>query len=197
MRLFQSRFAFALLCAAQALAASVDGRVVNSSTNESVPQAELTLTCLVDTSNSSNVSRRLPCKDASGKTQADGTFHFELPYGGRYRLKATGASGLVATRLAQVELNLDYKHSMSDLVLKLAPEATITGKVFDEAGQPKAGVTVEALRVAASGAKAELRGGSRALSNADGVYVLRGLVSGNYYISTPLRHEDKIGRAHV
>ncbi len=72
----------------------------------------------------------------------------------------------------------------------------MTGRVFDEAGLPKAGVPVEALRVSPSGLTAEMHSVSKATTNEAGVYLLRGLTSGNYYIATPLTREDTNDPAH-
>ena len=69
---------------------SIDGRVVNSATNEGVPEADLSVTCLAD-------GQRTPCQPVNGKTQPDGTFHLTVRYSGRYRLRAS-ATGLVTTR---------------------------------------------------------------------------------------------------
>jgi len=186
------RFLLVLFCAWQACAVSIVGRVVNSVTNEPVPQADLKLTCLTDAQN-----RPLPCQDSTTKPQPDGTFQIELRYPGHYRVQAS-APGLVATKSSVIEIELDFRRKASDFnaVLKLAPEATLSGKVLDEAGQPKASVAVEALRISPAGLTANLRSVAKAITNDAGVYILRGLVSGNYYIATPLAHEDANDPSH-
>ncbi len=174
-------------------AMDVDGRVVNSVSNEPVPAAPVTLTCESDSN-----GKRKTCKDLDGRTSEEGVFHFALIFPGRYLLKATGAPGLVATKLSEMEFVFDYRHyhAISPSVLKLTPESTITGKITDETGQPKADVAVEALRVMSNGSLSQVRSVSKAVSNEQGVYVLRSLFPGNYYVATALPFRDKNDPSH-
>jgi len=189
VRLSQKCLAFALCCFSRALALSIEGHVVNSETNQLVPQADLVLTCLTNT-------KRSPCKDSSGKASGEGAFQFSFRDDGTYRLQAS-AAGLVATRSSQIEVTFNSRYSASDLkdvTLKLAPESTVTGKVLDESGQPKPGTSVEALRISAGG---DLKSVSKAVTNQEGVYLLRSLMAGNYYVATALQHEDKNDAVHA
>ncbi len=195
MRFFRRWLAVALLFASHALAISVDGRVVNAASNEAVADATVKLVCLIDIGAVTS-GKRPPCEDQAVTTGLDGAFHILVSYPARYRITAGAVTGLVATRYSQTERLLDSQHSANDIILKLSPEASITGKVFDENGQPKADVAVEALRIWISGPSTQLRSTSKALTNADGVYTLRGLVSGNYYVATALHHEDKNDPLH-
>ncbi len=176
------------LFASQSLAISIEGRVVNSVTNEPVAEAELKLVCWFD-----DGRKRTPCKsNISEKTLADGTFRFDSLHPLRYRLTATGSRGLVATAASQIEADFSRgSASLTDVVLKLTPESSITGKVLDETGQPKADVAVEAFRQSISSSGSQVTLVSKAISNEKGVYVLHSLVAGNYYVSTLLSHEDK------
>ena len=180
------------LCASHCLAAiTIEGRVVNALTNESVPGAQLKLTCLVE-----GRMQQL-CKEVSETTLADGTFHFDVRYPFKYLLKATGAAGLVAIKSSQIEADFTRHYSsLSDVLLKLSPEASLTGKVLDENGQPNPDVVVEALRQSISGATIQIAMVSKAVSNQKGVYVLRSLVAGNYYVSTAIAHVDKNDPTH-
>ena len=80
---------------------------------------------------------------------------------------------------------------MTNAVLTLAPQSTINGRVLDEKDQPKAGFTVEAFRISAAVAPAQLASIAKATTNESGVYSIHGLISGNYYVATSLPHEDK------
>jgi hypothetical protein len=192
MRLSEQRFLFALLCAcifpSQTRAAfSIEGHVVSAETNEPVPQADLKLVCLATSPGMQKL-----CKEITGKTLADGTFRFDSLYPLQYRLTAVGAPGMVATRWSKIEVNFGRgAASLTDVVLKLTPESTMTGRVLDETGQPKADVVVEAWRQSGSGVNSQLKLVSKTISNEKGVYVLHSLVAGNYYVATPLPHEDK------
>ncbi len=191
-----SPLGIALLCASSAFGASIDGRVINAATNEAVPAATVSLTCLTETTPTNSRRIPYPCKDAETKTLESGAFHFDRLNPGRYRLAVAATTGLAATRLSQTETIVDWQHSASEIVLKLSPESTISGKVIDEMGQPKPDTAVEALRVFTSAAGSELRLVSKTVTNQDGSYVLRGLMSGNYYIATPLDHEDTNDPTH-
>ena len=188
--------ALPLLCAflfsSPAVALVLEGRVVNTQTNEPVPLADVTLTCSTANPRWSNF-----CKDQSVKTSADGTFRFDLMLPVKYILAATGAPGLVPTKLSKIELDFTRRYSfISNIVLKLTPEGTISGKVLDEKGQPKPDVEVLAVRQIVNASTAEVVLVSKALSNDKGVYVLHFLAPGNYYVSTPIHHEDKNDAVH-
>jgi 5-hydroxyisourate hydrolase-like protein (transthyretin family) len=195
VRFFRQWLAVALGFASHALALGVSGHVVNFASNEPVADATVKLACLTENV-TTNMTRPPPCEEKTVKTGSDGAFQILVYYQARYRLTASGVAGLVATRYSQTELIIDFRHSVGDITLKLSPEASITGKVFDENGQPKSGVAVDALRLSISGSTADLRSISKALTNADGVYTIRGLVSGNYYVATALQHEDKNDSLH-
>ena len=188
MRLSRNCFALVLLCASSSFAESIAGRVANSTTNEAIPSTTVELTCLTETAQP-NV-RPDTCKDTSVKTLDDGTFHFDRLPPGQYRLAATPSAGFAATKLSQVETIVDSRHAAGEVVLKLSPESTISGKVLDELGQPKPAVAVEAFRVVTSATGSSLRNVSKSTTNQDGVFTLHSLMSGNYYIGTPLQHED-------
>lgn len=162
----------------EAIAASLEGRVVNLVTNEPVPNVQLTLTCL-----KTRYSRTY-CPQTSGKTSSDGSFRFENVYPATYLVTASGMPGLVSIRTSQMEAAIDPKHSISDLVLKLAPESGIAGKVLDEDGHPKADVEVAALRQVTTGAVRVLKATAKTVSDNAGGYVLHGLVPGNYYVAS-------------
>jgi hypothetical protein len=167
-----------LFFAIAGLAVSIEVQVVDSASNEPVPNADLTLACL----NAGKYSRM--CKETRAKTAADGTFSFDHLWPVRYSVKASGESGLVATRKSQTEVELDYKHSSVSVVLKLEPESAISGKVVGEDGQPRSDIGVVALKQSASGATTQLTPVSRAVSDQAGGYAFQGLVPGNYYVVT-------------
>lgn len=174
------------LCGYSALQAMpLSGRVINATTGEPISQVQVEFTCL-----SEPVDARMPmrsrCKNDSTTTQANGTFTFNLFSETRFKLVAVPPSGFAANRLAHTEGIFDYRHSVDGFVLKLCPESTISGKVLDETGQPKADVKVAALKVTPAGIVMT----AKAKSNAEGNFVLRSLSTGDYYVATPIEHED-------
>jgi hypothetical protein len=172
---------FASVEFASALGPYIEGRVVNSATNEPVPNADLSLTCV----KLSKYDRM--CRDVTAKTGPDGTFSVDRLYRVKYLLTATGAPGLVETRQSQIEADLHVAPSLTEVVLKLEPEAIIGGKVEDADGKPAPDIEVVAFKQVASGSTSHLSLTSRAVSNNSGEYVFHKLAPGNYYVATVIK----------
>ena len=124
-------------------------------------------------------------------TRDDGSFLFDGLPPGSYSLSA-GRTGYMDTQFgAQRQggtgsaIALAADQQMTKIVLKLSRYAAITGVVYDQNGEPAAGISVEAMRYT-------MRTGSRTLSSVygrasttddRGVYRLTGLLPGEYYVA--------------
>ena len=124
-------------------------------------------------------------------TRDDGSFVFDGLPPGSYSLSAS-RSGYMNTQFgAQRQggtgsaIALAADQQMTKIVLKLSRYAAITGVVYDQNGEPAAGIAVEAMRYT-------MRTGSRLLSSVygrailtddRGVFRLSGLLPGEYYVA--------------
>ncbi|SRR6266436_377464 len=86
------------------------------------------------------------------KTATDGHFLLQNVPAGQYKLKVT-RNGYVDQELGQKKpgdpgatFTLRPGQRIADLVFKLGRAGVITGKVFDEDGEPMVGVSVHAMR---------------------------------------------------
>jgi hypothetical protein len=187
MRLLRTRLVW-LICGGvlfsyASWALSIEGRVVNSVTNDPVPNAELTLACIKSAKKDLSGYERA-CRDKSAKATEEGTFSFDYLLPVKYLLTAGGVSGLVSTRLSQREIKIEFRKDKAEILLKLEPESIISGRVLNEEGQPKADVPVVALRRVPSGATSVLSAVAKAVSDKAGVYEFRRLGPGDYYVAT-------------
>ena len=188
MRQFARRLTACLLLSAffagATFALTIEGRVVNSATNEPVPGADVSLACI----NTEKQNRF--CQNKTGKTSAEGTFSFDRLSPVKYLLTAVGAPGLASTRKSQIEVTLDYKSTLVDTVLKLEPECAISGKVVDEDGRPHGGMELVLFKQIASGSAAGLAPVSKLLSDKAGTYIFQRLGPGNYYVAATIVKRD-------
>jgi hypothetical protein len=162
--------------------AYVTGHVVNLITNEPVPNAEVTLTCV------EAEYRAARCQTINTKTSQDGTFSFTVAYPAKYLLSAD-ASGMAQIRNSSTELVISYRRHIYNFSgdLQLAPESTISGEVVDLDKHPRPGIQVIAWRQYTTGPFTRLRSVSKAVSNDSGDYVFHKLAPGNYYVAALLR----------
>jgi protocatechuate 3,4-dioxygenase beta subunit len=123
-------------------------------------------------------------------TTAGGRFALQDIEPGKYQLQAmktgyaqfqfgvSGASRQVAT------LSLDPGQHLRDIILRLVPQAVITGRVVDEDGEPMPNVSVEVLRYRYMAGKRQLlQAGGDAGTNDLGEYRIFGLAPGRYYLA--------------
>ncbi|MBX7081568.1 MAG: carboxypeptidase regulatory-like domain-containing protein [Nannocystaceae bacterium] len=139
------------------------------------------------------------------RTSEDGSFTLSPVAGGKLELVATaddGSEGVVPIEVGAQDLD--------DVVVSLAPRASLSGKVVDAAGKPAAGVTVFARspeQASRSGGFSIAFNGStrtgehEAATAEDGSYVVRGLQPGRYSIavkdrSTALAWAEPADPAH-
>ena len=161
--------AFLLVMAALAHTqpASIEGTVVNSITGEAVPRAAVLL--VVDGKEPEPVF-----------TDGEGRFRMEGLAAGRYVLRArkrgyleAGAGGAAALRVT-----LEAGQSRAGLVVKLLPYGVISGRVFDEYGEPAEGAEVSACVQR----RRYLQCRSGAEANDRGEYRITGLAPGSFVV---------------
>jgi hypothetical protein len=122
-------------------------------------------------------------------TAADGRFELRNVPAGHYSL-TVHRNGYVDAQYGQKKpndpgskLTLRPGQKLLDLVFKLGRTAVITGRVFDEDGEPMQGIRVHAVRDAYTNGKIQLQETDERESNDLGEFRLFGLSPGRYLIS--------------
>jgi hypothetical protein len=169
----------------------LDGRLVNSVTNEPVRKARVSL-------HPSDPSKTV----YTVESDAEGKFHLDKLDPGRYTLQGEKAGFVAgwygATRPdgpgSTIELKgADLKGSnaaVSNLILKLIPQGVIAGRVLDDESEPVAGVMVLALHSVYWNGHRQLipaAGGAQIQTNDLGEYRLSNLPPGRYYVQSSAR----------
>jgi hypothetical protein len=122
-------------------------------------------------------------------TSASGWFVMQDIEPGRYSLSAAkrgyayltyGAHG--ARRLGAA-LSLDPGQHLADIVLRMSPQAVITGRVVEEDGDPVPNIDLQLLRYSYRKGKRKLEPWENSRTNDLGEYRLFGLSPGRYYLS--------------
>jgi protocatechuate 3,4-dioxygenase beta subunit len=165
--------------------AQIQGQALNAITNEPVRKASVSL-------------QRLEASNASetAVTDANGVFLLQNVEPGRYRLWAerTGyvRSGFGAKSVGSpgTVLVVDAGQSLRDLALKIMPQAVITGRVFDQDGEPVADVHVQALAFTYVRGKRQLMADGDCMTNDLGEYRIHGLAPNRYLISASYRPKE-------
>ncbi len=152
---------------AQAQPASIEGTVVNSITGEAVPRAAVLL--VVDGKEPEPVF-----------TDGEGRFRVQGLAAGRYVLRARKRGYLEAGEggSAALRVTLEAGQSRAGLVCKLAPYGVISGRVFDEYGEPAEGAMVNACELRRRMVHCRASGEA----NDRGEYRLTGLAPGAYLV---------------
>jgi hypothetical protein len=186
-----TRFVPVALCLCYGLApaqddrCAIEGQVLNGVTGEPLKKAALTL-------------RRVGTRDqpAVAVTDAGGQFAIADIDPGRYLLSAERNGFVSQTYGARgpdrpgTTLTLDRGQRMRDLVIKLMPQAVISGRVLDEDNEPLSNVQVEPLRWAYIQGKRQLVPVTNVVSNDLGEYRIHGLSGGKYYVKAILRRQS-------
>jgi carboxypeptidase family protein len=92
-------------------------------------------------------------------------------------------------------LSFDPGQQMRDLVIRLMPQAVITGRVLDEDGEPVAQASLQLFRYAYSRGKRQRQVSDYALTNDLGEYRLFDLAPGRYFLSAIPIPEEAQGRS--
>jgi hypothetical protein len=127
------------------------------------------------------------------RTDATGRFALRNVPAGSYRLivERTGYArqefGQRALGRRGVALNLSPGQRMTDLLFRMTPAGVITGRVFDEQGEPLVGVLVNVLRRVYREGRLVFEGGESDRSDDRGEYRIFNLMPGRYVVSaTPV-----------
>ena len=123
------------------------------------------------------------------KTGPDGRFALQNVPAGRYKLLVS-RNGYVTLEYGQRKLgepgalfSLLSGQNRSDLIFRMVPHAVITGKVFDEDGEPLQSAFVIALKQVYKDGKHVLEAQATAQTDDLGQYRLFGLAPGKYFVS--------------
>lgn len=126
-------------------------------------------------------------------TDADGSYEFRGLNPGQYALVAS-KGGFVQTQYGQrrafvagTPIELKAGQTLDQMDIRLAPGASVDGRVFDEYGEPIADAMVMTLRGQYAGGRKRVVNVGRVLTtNERGEFHLFGLPAGNYYLSATL-----------
>jgi hypothetical protein len=125
----------------------------------------------------------------AAKSGADGHFLLKNVPAGNYHLKVS-RNGYFDVEYGQKKpsdpgaiLNLQPGQNMPDLTFKMGRAGVISGRVFDEDGEPMSNVVIEALRNSYKDGHRELTFVTQEQSNDLGEFRLYGLSPGRYYVS--------------
>jgi hypothetical protein len=166
-------FAHLALAQVQPLPAGrIEGVIVRMESSEPVAGAQVTLSLM-------NVSS---ASFPAITTEPDGKFAFKNLPAGMYRIRVT-ARGFVNQQYGQGRpLFLGADQVIRDATVRMTPTGTVSGRVFDEQGQPATGAPVHLLRVAYSpqGKNIVVVGKTTVDDRAD--YRLFAMPPGQYYL---------------
>ncbi len=163
-------------------AGALTGQVVSSTTGEPLRKVTLTL----QPRGVAGGTRATATSDASGG------FRFDKVAPGTYRLQGdrTGfVNSVYGTDQASgdpKDIEITSSKTVSGIVFKLTPHSVITGRVFDQDGDPLESAQVEVSHFAYPQGERELRPVARASTNDLGDFRVSGLAPGRYYVSASL-----------
>lgn len=167
---------------------TIEGVVVKSTTGEPLKKTVVTANWL-----SGAGEREQP---RSARTQASGRFTLGDLSPGTYSVWANRdgyvgqAYGQRAPNGRAKNLVLKPGERVADLVFRLIPMGAITGRVYDEDGEPLGRVNVQALRYMSFNGKRQLNPVMSASTNDMGEYRLSGLMPGKYYLGATYTFSD-------
>jgi len=132
------------------------------------------------------------------KTSAEGHFELKNVPPAQYKLRVS-RNGYVTQELNQKKpgdpgatFSLRVGQRASDLVFKMARAAVISGKVFDEDGEPMVGVSVRAVHREFTNGRKGFGVAGDSTTDDRGEFRLFGLPTGRYYISAQLSGWDHV-----
>jgi len=171
---------------------SIEGTVVSSVTGEPVKKARVRLTPL-------GASESIPY---AATTDATGHYLINETDPGRYELTVFREGYSNASFKDYRRFTLEPGQELKDIVLKLSPVGLVSGRVFDEDGDPVSGVTVDCVRFRYLDGVRELINEGQATTNDAGDFRLSFSTAGKWVIrATPPSkgdpvHERPIGQGH-
>jgi len=161
---------------------SISGQIFNAATGEPLKKAAVSL-------------RRLDSRGQPLATVADASGQFSIAgvEPGRYRLFADrngfvrqehGARG---PERPGTSLTVEKGQRLTSVVLRLSPQAVITGRILDEDGDAVRNVNVQAMRSGYNDGRRQLVSVGNTQTNDLGEYRLYDLPGGKYYVSAVFR----------
>ncbi|MBY0506581.1 MAG: carboxypeptidase regulatory-like domain-containing protein [Bryobacteraceae bacterium] len=158
MESFAAFFLATLVAQAPAPAGSLGGAVLDSRTGEPLPGVEVVL----------NVNQATATSDAAGR------FDFVGLSAGEYRLGATRPGFAKMDIFTGPSVRLSNGERARDIIIRLAPEAVLSGRVVDENGKPvEASVSLQGAERPAALGFVMTKGGE---------FTLRGLSANDYLL---------------
>lgn len=161
---------------AQTPAGSIEGRVTNSATGDGIASATVRLSPM-------RMASGAVAQDVTATTAADGSFHFDAVTPGTYFavVESHGFVGSTA-RAALRPVSVGAGQQVSNVMISLMPQGTISGKIVDDQGNVQPGARVEAYTEHLIRGKEQLYRVSQATAGKSGEYNLGSLSPGKYYL---------------
>jgi len=166
----------AALLAQQPQPASVEGTIVQLGTNQPIARAVV------------QVIGDRP-EPYTMETGADGKFQFPNLARGQYQIRVSrtgymdGAFGQRGPNGRGRSLPLEAGQAIKDIRITMVPFAAISGRVYDDRGEPIANVNIRALKYSYQNGQVSLTSVKSVLTNDRGEYRLFWLPPGEYYVS--------------
>src|ERR1039457_1392752 len=172
---------------------SIEGTVLNSATGEPVKKARVTLAPAGE-----HMDAYAATTDASGHFLIDevdaGRFSLIVSRSG-YTQSVSSPGGPKSSSV----LTLEKGQKMKEIVIKLAPEGVISGRILDADGDPLGDVNIECMSIEYTRGKRQLVTSHRTNANELGEFRLPRLAAGKYIIRATYYDEiplqERPGRA--
>lgn len=168
----------------------IQGKAVNAVTGEPLRKADISL---------EGSGQDSALTNTSAITGADGAFTFKDIDPGSYRIRAT-RTGFASTwygakKLSNIgtEIRLAAGQSMTDVLLRLPPQAVITGRITDADGDPVSGVSVALTRSFYRNGQRVVADTESANTNDLGEYRIFGVAAGKYRMRAMIRGNGMLG----
>jgi hypothetical protein len=165
---------------AQSSLGSVEGKVVNSVTGESIKKAVVTI------GNRTSQYVYFTTSDQSGK------FHIDNVQPEKYTAWAQAEGYANSQGMSDAKLFTVGAGPLSGVEIPIAPLGVITGKVVDEDGEPLDGVTIMALRNGYNAGAKTLQQVSAAQTDDRGIYRIFDVQPGRYYLSAQAQRQFRM-----
>lgn len=137
-------------------------------------------------------------------TGDNGEFTFNDVEAGSYQLQAersgfvTQFYGARSPSTPGTPLTLREGDKLNELAIRMVPQAVITGRVFDQDGDPVAGAEVRASHYVYTGGQRQLRPeGTGGTTDDQGFFRISGLAPGRYYVRAEVRNATVRAEADV
>jgi len=176
--------------------AVIRGRVVVSDTSQPARRAQVRLTRIGGDPGRGGVVGGIVSGGYSATADADGNYEFAALLPGRYSVNVSKTGYVDQSTTGQPgsgrpPLELSEGQVVEHVDLTLVRGSVITGRIFDEVGDPISGVQVSALRGAGSvGDQRFFPGGRQSTTDDLGQFRLFGLTPGTYIVQAQWRQNN-------